>query len=102
MVVWVIHHGSQLCELQERCHGADVWSVLGSESCLSAFQAKLKNHINNPSAVDLVHFLFTPLRMVNTWTSCIRPAASPSLLPGNVYWDVNGILFQDENKIYFF
>lgn len=35
-----------------------------SSGYVFVLQAKLRLYINNPSALDLVHFLFTPLNMV--------------------------------------
>lgn len=43
--------------------------------CLS-LQGKLKNHIQNPTAVDLVHFLFNPLRLVRVLMVCVCVCSS--------------------------
>ncbi|CAI9562846.1 unnamed protein product [Staurois parvus] len=77
--------------------------------CLQKFKhgfnllAKLKSHIQNPSAAELVHFLFTPLSMMVEATGgpeLARTVLSPLLIKDAIDF-LSFILNEEEKKLWF-
>ncbi|KAM5172214.1 epidermal growth factor receptor kinase substrate 8 isoform 2-T6 [Mantella aurantiaca] len=76
--------------------------------CLQKFKhgfnllAKLKSHIQNPSAAELVHFLFTPLSMMVEATGgpeLAKSVLSPLLIKDSIDF-LNFILNEEEKKLW--